>query len=74
MRWLVEGLIRRGDVKVICGTTTLAQGMNFPITTVIVETLTKGNVVKLTYQDFWNIAGRAGRALVNTIGVIAFPT
>ena len=72
-RWLVEGLIRRGDVKVICGTTTLAQGVNFPITTVIVETLKKGPV-KITYQDFWNIAGRAGRALVDTIGVVAFPT
>lgn len=71
-RWLVEGLIRRNEVKVVCGTTTLAQGMNFPIATAIVETLKKGEV-ELTYQDFWNIAGRAGRALVDTLGVIAFP-
>lgn len=72
-RWLIESLIRRGDVKVICGTTTLAQGMNFPIATAVVETLKKGDV-DLTYQDFWNIAGRAGRTLVDTVGVVAFPS
>lgn len=72
-RWLVERLISSGDVRLVCGTTTLAQGVNFPISSVIVETLKKGNE-ELTYADFWNIAGRAGRALVDTIGVIAFPT
>jgi hypothetical protein len=71
-RWLVERLIARGDVKTICGTTTLAQGVNFPISTVIVETLVKGDR-SLSYSDFWNIAGRAGRALMDPLGVIAFP-
>lgn len=73
VRWLIEDLIRRGVVNVICGTTTLAQGVNFPIRTVIVETLKKGRA-DLTYQDFWNIAGRAGRTLVDTFGLVAFPT
>lgn len=72
-RWLVECLIREGIVTLVCGTTTLAQGANFPITTVIVETLTKGWGGKLSFQDFWNIAGRAGRTLVDTLGVVAFP-
>jgi superfamily II DNA/RNA helicase len=71
-RWLIESLIKSGDVDVVCGTTTLAQGVNFPISTVIVETLQKGEE-DLTYQDFWNIAGRAGRALMDSIGVVAFP-
>jgi hypothetical protein len=61
-------------VRVVCGTTTLAQGVNFPITTAIVETLRKGRDDRLTYQDFWNIAGRAGRALVDTMGLVVFPT
>lgn len=60
-------------MTIVCGTTTLAQGANFPITTVIVETLTKGWGGKLSFQDFWNIAGRAGRTLVDTLGVVAFP-
>jgi hypothetical protein len=72
-RWLIEGLIKKNRIKVICGTTTLAQGVNFPISSVIMETLNKGNE-KITYSDFWNIAGRAGRALVDTTGIIAFPT
>lgn len=72
-RWLLESLIRNGHVKVVCGTTTLAQGVNFPISTVVVETLKKGDT-HLSYSDFWNIAGRAGRALVDSVGVVAFPT
>ncbi len=71
-RWLIEGLIRRRQVGVICGTTTLAQGVNFPISTVIVETLKKGTE-DLTYADFWNIAGRAGRTLVDQVGIVGFP-
>jgi len=71
-RALLEGLIRRGHVKVVCGTTTLAQGVNFPISTVIIETLQKGND-DLTYSEFWNIAGRAGRTLVDPVGLVAFP-
>jgi replicative superfamily II helicase len=73
VRWLVEGLIRKGLVSVICGTTTLAAGVNFPISAVVVETLQKGDQ-DLSYADFWNIAGRAGRALVDTLGVVAFPS
>jgi len=72
-RFLIEQLIKLKHVDVICGTTTLAQGVNFPITTVIVETLRKGRDSSLTYQDFWNIAGRAGRTLVDSLGVVAFP-
>ena len=70
-KWLVEALIRENLVSVVCGTTTLAQGVNFPISTVIVETLVKGDE-DLTYQDFWNIAGRAGRTLVDSLGLVAF--
>jgi replicative superfamily II helicase len=52
-RWLVEKLISQDQVKIVCGTTTLAQGMNFPIRTVIVETAKKGSE-NLSHQDFWN--------------------
>jgi len=72
-RWLLEILIRKRIIKVVCGTTTLAQGVNFPISTVIVETLKKGNK-NLEYDDFWNIAGRAGRVLMDTVGLVGFPT
>lgn len=78
MRYLIEELIERGDIEIVAGTTTLAQGLNFPISSVIVETLTKsqgyGQAWKdLTYSEFWNIAGRAGRAMRDPLGLVAFP-
>ncbi|MFH5926564.1 DEAD/DEAH box helicase [Roseomonas xinghualingensis] len=73
-RWLVERLISAGEVQIVCGTTTLAQGVNFPISTVIIESLRKGVDSRLSYSDFWNIAGRAGRTLVDTVGIVAFPS
>ena len=78
LRVLVETLIARGDVRVICGTTTLAQGVNFPIASVIVESQHKyvGKPERskpLSYAEFWNVAGRAGRALQDRIGMVVFP-
>src|SRR5262249_3066357 len=40
VRALVERLAAEGSVMVVTGTTTLAQGVNFPLANVIVETLT----------------------------------
>jgi helicase len=78
LRYLIELMIDRGDVQIICGTTTLAQGVNFPIASVIVESLSKyagmgKGSAPLTFAEFWNIAGRAGRALRDRLGLIVFP-
>jgi len=72
-RWLIEVLIKHNLVKVVCGTLTLAQGINFPISSVIVETFRKGREEELSYEDFWNIAGRAGRTLMDSVGLVGFP-
>lgn len=78
VRALVETLLERGVVRVVAGTTTLAQGVNFPLSSVVVETLTmpQGRGKKdrpLQYSEFWNIAGRAGRALKDRIGMVVWP-
>ena len=79
LRYLIELLIDAGDVDIVCGTTTLAQGVNFPIATVIVETLDKplgarqGGSKPLSFAEFWNIAGRAGRAMRDRVGLVVFP-
>jgi helicase len=78
LRYLIERLVDDEDVKIVCGTTTLAQGVNFPIATVIVETLQKPRGGQLGWEDlthaeFWNIAGRAGRALRDRLGLVIFP-
>lgn len=78
LRYLIERLIDSEDVDIVCGTTTLAQGVNFPIASVIVETLKKPKDPRgwedLTYSDFWNVAGRAGRALRDRLGLVVYPS
>ncbi|MDI3541075.1 MAG: ATP-dependent helicase [Thermosediminibacterales bacterium] len=74
----IENLINNGLIKIICATTTLAQGMNFPITTVIFSTVAFRNEHDeesnlLTNAQFWNIAGRAGRAYKDKEGHIITP-
>lgn len=67
----IEKLAASGVIKLLFATTTLAQGMNFPITTVIFDTLKLGggkNTKDMDSTTFWNIAGRAGRAYMDREG------
>ena len=64
-RLLVEKLAQQGLLSVICGTDTLGVGINVPIHTVLVTSLTKYDGHKqrrLKAREFHQIAGRAGRA------------
>ena len=79
VRSLVETLLARGLVKIVTGTSTLAQGVNFPLANVIIETLKvpqgRGQKYRaLQYSEFWNIAGRAGRALKDRVGTVIWPS
>ncbi len=64
----IEEAVRARKVDVICATTTLAEGVNFPFSTVIVESLV-GHNFQLSPRALWNIAGRAGRFGVDTEGL-----
>ncbi|MFT4051080.1 MAG: DUF3516 domain-containing protein [Microbacterium sp.] len=64
-RRLVETLAQRGLLRVICGTDTLGVGINVPIRTVVITTLSKYDGTRmrqLSAREFHQIAGRAGRA------------
>jgi replicative superfamily II helicase len=70
VRQAVESAIRENLIDYVYATTTLAEGVNFPFSTVIVESLAireppeKGRPARfaaVTPRTFWNIAGRAGR-------------
>lgn len=63
----IEEAIRSRKVDVICATTTLAEGVNFPFSTVLVESLV-GRSYQISPRALWNIAGRAGRFGVDTEG------
>lgn len=68
----MERLIRSGEVRIIVATTTLAQGVNLPIRTVLVRGLQQGQDKVIDAKTFWNIAGRAGRAMQENEGQILF--
>lgn len=73
---LIEHLIRERHVRFICATTTIAEGVNFPVSSVYFDTFYKGQAKKeniLSSNDFWNIAGRAGRTMIDDYGKIILP-
>ena len=75
---LTEHLIRQGDIRYVCATTTIAEGVNFPVSSVYFDTYYRGRDSRnrnkpLSSNDFWNIAGRAGRTMVDDYGKIILP-
>ena len=67
VRSALETCIAARDIDIVCATTTLAEGVNFPFSTVIVESLVGYNY-ELSPRSLWNIAGRAGRFGVDSEG------
>jgi len=74
VRILLEKIIREEKPKVIVSTSTLGQGVNIGISTVIFADVFMNHQTKtkIDSKDFWNIAGRAGRAFVDIEGKILF--
>lgn len=72
LRYLVERLATLGSLDFIAATTTLAQGMNFPVSSVVIHSVSKPWSGPLTPAEFWNIAGRAGRVGLSEKGVVVF--
>lgn len=70
---LVEHLIRNKKINYVCATSTIAEGVNFPVSTVFFDTYYRGKGNKLSANDFWNIAGRAGRTMIDNYGKIILP-
>nr|WP_303917962.1 DEAD/DEAH box helicase [Bacteroides intestinalis] len=69
VRLPLERLMRSEKPRVIIATSTLGQGVNLGVSTVVFSTLYQAGT-PITKRDFWNIAGRAGRAFVDNEGKI----
>tara|TARA_Y100000296_G_C5177136_1_gene260764 strand:- start:623 stop:3856 length:3234 start_codon:yes stop_codon:yes gene_type:complete len=67
---LIEWLTEEGHVKVMCATTTIAQGLNFPVSSVFLASPKYPYGVKMSSREFWNLAGRAGRIGHDSVGVV----
>ena len=73
VRKAIEMDFRGRNLRVMVSTNTLAQGVNLPIRTVIIHTTRRygsGGSERIPARDYWNIAGRAGRAGRETDGTV----
>ena len=73
VRTAVETDFRQRKLQVLVATNTLAQGVNLPVRTVIVHGCRRyeeGRSRRIMARDYWNAAGRAGRAGEETEGLI----
>ncbi|KPN75526.1 hypothetical protein AEA42_18460 [Shewanella sp. Sh95] len=70
-RLAIERLMRSFAPKLVIASTTLAQGVNIGISSVIVSTPFKSKD-PIDHRDFWNICGRAGRAFIDGEGKILY--
>lgn len=72
LRQAIERFIASGQAQIIIATTSLAAGVNLPIRTVLVKGLWTDKANRIDARTFWNICGRAGRAMKEVEGQILF--
>ena len=73
VRSAIEQDFRERQISILIATNTLAQGVNLPVRTVIMHSTRRrenNRPVRIPARDYWNIAGRAGRAGFETEGLI----
>lgn len=73
LRLSIEHAMKVGLAKFVVCTSTLAQGVNFPLKYLIV-TSTRQSAERIMVRDFQNLMGRAGRAGMHTEGSVIFAT
>ena len=61
IRQEIEKLFKTNDIKYLVCTSTLLEGMNLPAKSIFIRKPSRGNNKPLNENDFWNLAGRAGR-------------
>ena len=74
VRTLMEWLFEHEELRFLAATTTIAQGVNFPVSGVVMactKYYEKKGMIDMLPEDFWNIAGRAGRIGQGDLGVVA---
>jgi len=69
-RTLIEWLAEIGKLRVLCTTTTLVHGINFPVASVFLASRMLPYGKEMTARAFWNLAGRAGRVYQESVGIV----
>ena len=63
----LKGVIDRGFVRVVIATSTLSEGVNIPVSFLLIPSVYR-STSRLSLQEFTNLIGRAGRPGVSTEG------
>lgn len=71
IKLVIEHAMKEGHANFVICTSTLAQGVNFPLRYLIVTTTQQGRE-RIMVRDFHNLMGRAGRAGMHTEGSVIF--
>lgn len=73
-REVIESLVRKENIKLAICTSTLAEGVNLPIRTLVLYSVQRrmpdGAAENLLARDIKNLVGRAGRAGTSTKGLV----
>lgn len=69
-RALVEWLAEIGQLRVLCATTTIAHGINFPVASAFLSTRFHPYGKEMSPRTFWNLVGRAGRVNQESVGIV----
>jgi replicative superfamily II helicase len=75
VRQAIEEDVRQRRIEVVVATSTLAQGVNLPVRYVVFHSWRRFDeqserMAGLSAREYWNIAGRAGRAGQETEGTV----
>lgn len=70
IRLLMEWLMENEKLKVLVATTTIAQGINFPVSTILMASYSYPYTSEMPIRDFWNLVGRSGRTNQSSLGIV----
>lgn len=69
IKYLMEWLMEENKLHVLVATTTIAQGINFPVSAILMTSYSYP-FEEMPVRDFWNIVGRAGRIDQKSLGIV----
>lgn len=71
VKFLTEDLMSKGKLQALVATTTIAQGINFSVSAVLLGSYaypSEKGTYDMPVRDFWNLAGRVGRTGQKNMG------
>ena len=70
IRELMEWLMETSSLRILVATTTISQGINFPVNAILLNSYSYPSQGHMPSIDFWNLIGRAGRIDQRSVGFI----